>query len=127
MLGALGPAIDHWWVFALRGLAAVIFGILAFAWPGVTLSVLVLFWGAYALVDGILLETARAGVGGAVLVAGEAEIGKSRLVVELHARAEQGRFGRTTTRARRAIRKRIERERDGPSVGLSRCVARPGW
>jgi uncharacterized membrane protein HdeD (DUF308 family) len=54
MLGALSAAIDHWWVFALRGLAAVIFGILAFAWPGVTLSVLVLFWGAYALVDGIL-------------------------------------------------------------------------
>jgi uncharacterized membrane protein HdeD (DUF308 family) len=47
-------AIDHWWAFALRGVAAIIFGILAFAWPGVTLAVLVLFWGAYALVDGIL-------------------------------------------------------------------------
>lgn len=32
----------------------MIFGILAFVWPGVTLAVLVLFWGAYALVDGIL-------------------------------------------------------------------------
>ena len=29
------------------------FGILAWAWPGVTLITLVLFWGAYALVDGV--------------------------------------------------------------------------
>jgi uncharacterized membrane protein HdeD (DUF308 family) len=44
--------IDHRWTFVLRGVAALLFGILAFIWPGLT--VLVLFWGAYALVDGIL-------------------------------------------------------------------------
>jgi uncharacterized membrane protein HdeD (DUF308 family) len=44
----------HWWAFVLRGVAAVVFGVLAFAWPGLTLTVLVLFWGAYALVDGVL-------------------------------------------------------------------------
>jgi len=44
---------DHWWLFLIRGIAAIIFGILAFAWPGATLVVLVLFFGAFALVDGI--------------------------------------------------------------------------
>jgi uncharacterized membrane protein HdeD (DUF308 family) len=44
MLNVMNAA-DHWWAFALRGIAAVIFGVLAFVWPGVTLAVLVLFWG----------------------------------------------------------------------------------
>jgi len=44
----------HWWVIALRGIAAIVFGILAFAWPGMTLAVLVILFGAYALVDGVL-------------------------------------------------------------------------
>ncbi len=43
----------NWGWVALRGVAAVILGVLAFAWPGPTIFVLVLFWGAYALVEGI--------------------------------------------------------------------------
>lgn len=43
----------NWWVFALRGVAAIIFGILAIIWPLLTLQVLVLLFGAYALVDGV--------------------------------------------------------------------------
>ena len=47
------------WVVLLRGLTAVAFGVLAFAWPGVTLARLVLLFGLYALVHGILSVAAR--------------------------------------------------------------------
>ena len=43
----------YWWVIGLRGVAAVLFALAAFFWPGITLAVLVLFFGAYALVDGV--------------------------------------------------------------------------
>lgn len=44
----------NWGWIALRGAAAVIFGVLGFAWPGVTLTVLTLWWGAYAFTEGVL-------------------------------------------------------------------------
>jgi uncharacterized membrane protein HdeD (DUF308 family) len=44
---------NNWWTLVLRGIAAIIFGILAYLWPGITFTVLVLFFGAYALWDGV--------------------------------------------------------------------------
>jgi uncharacterized membrane protein HdeD (DUF308 family) len=43
----------HWWVSVLRGVAAIIFGIIAFVYPGLTVAVLVLLFGVWVLVDGI--------------------------------------------------------------------------
>jgi uncharacterized membrane protein HdeD (DUF308 family) len=51
MLHALAKG---WWLLLLRGIAAIAFGVLAFLWPGLTLVTLVLLYGAFALVDGVL-------------------------------------------------------------------------
>jgi uncharacterized membrane protein HdeD (DUF308 family) len=45
--------VRRWWMIVLRGALAVLFGLLAIAWPGITVLALVLLWGAYALVDGV--------------------------------------------------------------------------
>lgn len=45
---------SNWWLVALRGVFAIIFGILALVLPGITLLALVILFGAYALADGIL-------------------------------------------------------------------------
>jgi uncharacterized membrane protein HdeD (DUF308 family) len=67
-LGA-GAAILHglaknWWLLLLRGIAAIVFGVLAFAWPGITIVSLVIVYGAYALVDGLFSLYAAISGGG---------------------------------------------------------------
>lgn len=49
---------NSWWMLALRGIAAVAFGVLALAWPGITLIVLAALFAAYALVTGVSSITA---------------------------------------------------------------------
>jgi len=44
---------NKWWVLLIRGILAVLFGIMAFALPGLTLVTLVLLYGFYALADGL--------------------------------------------------------------------------
>jgi uncharacterized membrane protein HdeD (DUF308 family) len=54
------PVVDvdglsrNWWAVSLRGLAGIVFGIITFFAPGISLTALVLLFGAYALVDGVL-------------------------------------------------------------------------
>jgi len=54
------PVIDldsltrNWWAVALRGLAGILFGIITFVLPGISLAALVLLFGAYAFADGVL-------------------------------------------------------------------------
>lgn len=52
------PMLDglarNWWLILLRGIFAIIFGVLTFAWPGITLVTLVLLYGAFAFADGVL-------------------------------------------------------------------------
>jgi uncharacterized membrane protein HdeD (DUF308 family) len=43
----------NWWAIALRGVFAILFGLIALFMPSVTLTALVLLFAAYMLVDGI--------------------------------------------------------------------------
>jgi uncharacterized membrane protein HdeD (DUF308 family) len=53
-----GPGLHlisrNWWILLLRGIASILFGILALAWPRATILALTLLFGAYALTDGVL-------------------------------------------------------------------------
>ncbi len=56
---------NRWWVFLIRGIAAIVLAVIAFAYPGMTLLALTIFFGAYAFVDGIFaLAAALGGFGG---------------------------------------------------------------
>lgn len=49
----LGPIVRNWRLILVRGLAAIVFGILCFVVPAISLLVLVLLYGVYAIVDGV--------------------------------------------------------------------------
>jgi uncharacterized membrane protein HdeD (DUF308 family) len=45
---------DSWWILLARGTLAVLFGMCAYVWPGLTLATLVSIFAAFAVTDGIL-------------------------------------------------------------------------
>jgi len=57
---------ERWWILVVRGIAAIVFGILTFTAPQSSLFALVILWGAYAIVDGVfaLMLAARSGRAG---------------------------------------------------------------
>jgi uncharacterized membrane protein HdeD (DUF308 family) len=54
----------RWWVFGIRGAVAIVFGILTLVWPAITVVVLVMVYGFYAIVDGITHIAAAVGPAG---------------------------------------------------------------
>jgi uncharacterized membrane protein HdeD (DUF308 family) len=43
-----------WWLLLLRGIIAILFGVLTYFQPGISLATLVLFFGAFSFADGAL-------------------------------------------------------------------------
>ncbi len=72
--------IGNWWALALRGIAAILFAVIAIFSPEITATALVLLFGIYALFDGILALVAalraarRHGRSGALLLEGILDI-----------------------------------------------------
>jgi uncharacterized membrane protein HdeD (DUF308 family) len=57
---------ERWWAVALRGVLAIIFGLLCLLTPGIAVGALVLLFAAYMLVDGVFaiisgIRAARSG------------------------------------------------------------------
>jgi len=46
--------VTNWWSMVVRGLVGVSLGVITFLWPAITLGALVLLFGAYAILDGIV-------------------------------------------------------------------------
>jgi len=77
----------NWWSLVIRGVLAILLGIVTFAWPGITLTALVFVFGAYALLDGVvsLVGVVRAAQAherwGALLIEGFAGIAAAVVTV----------------------------------------------
>lgn len=46
-------SVNHWWAMLIRGIVAIILGLMAFIWTGLTLELLLILLGIYFLLDGL--------------------------------------------------------------------------
>ncbi|MFC1710254.1 HdeD family acid-resistance protein [Patescibacteria group bacterium] len=49
---------QYWWLYLLRGIFTILFGIIILTWPGLTIAILVILFGVYTIVSGIFLAIA---------------------------------------------------------------------
>jgi uncharacterized membrane protein HdeD (DUF308 family) len=55
--------LKYWWVFTLRGVIAIAFGLASLLWPALTLGIMVLLFGLFALFEGLLTILTSLGKG----------------------------------------------------------------
>ncbi|HKZ73951.1 MAG TPA: HdeD family acid-resistance protein [Steroidobacteraceae bacterium] len=49
----IGSLLDQWWVMVVRGVLAILFAVLALAWPQITWIVLLALFAALAITEGV--------------------------------------------------------------------------
>jgi uncharacterized membrane protein HdeD (DUF308 family) len=49
----LPPLARNWWIFLVRGLVSIAFGLVGFFYPAATLVAFILVYGVFALLDGV--------------------------------------------------------------------------
>jgi uncharacterized membrane protein HdeD (DUF308 family) len=49
----MGALVQNWWMMAVRGLLAMLFGVAILTWPDVSLLTVVVLFGGYAILDGL--------------------------------------------------------------------------
>lgn len=63
MLQAAGTLVKHWWALVLRGVVAILFGILVLAAPVIGLRFLIAAWGGFAILSGVFAIAAAVRAG----------------------------------------------------------------
>lgn len=54
-IGMVNQLAKYWWLLVIRGILSILFGIAVISWPGMSLAILILLFGIFSLVNGIIL------------------------------------------------------------------------
>jgi uncharacterized membrane protein HdeD (DUF308 family) len=87
----------RWTTLLLRGAVGVGFGVLAMAWPDETVVVLVVLWGFWAMLDGVLTIGSAGGLRGSRAMAPVLVVGLLSLVAAFFALVRPGLAATTLT------------------------------